>query len=122
LPAKEVTSPLGSLALPKALQAVSRMRKCARGETLFHRGDPMRSVFFVYSGEVRMLRAGPAGEDVLLHRAHAGEYFAEAALDCPTYLCDAMAFQNSTLAVIPKAQLAALIKNDRDFAMQWFPS
>jgi len=31
-----------------------------------------------------------------------------------------MAFQNSTLAVIPKAQLAALIRNDRDFAMQWY--
>ena len=105
--------------LPKALQALSRVRKYARGEMLFHRGDPTRWVFFVYSGEVRMLRSGRAGEDVLLHRAHAGEYFAEAALDCPSYLCDAMAFQSSTVAVIPKSQLAALIRDDREFAMQW---
>lgn len=86
---------------------------------LFRRGDPARSVFFVYSGEVRMLRSGRAGEDILLHRARPGEFFAEAALEAPRYLCDGVAFQASTLAVIPKAELAVLISNDRGFSRLW---
>jgi CRP-like cAMP-binding protein len=105
--------------LPQELQAFSRVRDYARGEMLFRRGDPARSVFFVHSGEVRMLRSGRAGEDILLHRARPGEYFAEAAVDCPAYLCDALAFRASTLAVIPKGELAALLTKDRGFATQW---
>jgi CRP-like cAMP-binding protein len=105
--------------LPQSLQALSRVRDYARGEMLFRRGDPARSVFFVHSGEVRMLRSGRAGEDILLHRARPGEYFAEAAVDCPEYLCDALAFQRSTLTVIPKGRLATLLAHDRSFATQW---
>src|SRR2546428_883314 len=86
---------------------------------LFRRGDPARCVFFVHSGEVRMLRSGRAGEDILLHRARPGEFFAEAALECPRYLCDGIAFQASTLAVIPKSELGALIDSDRGFSRQW---
>jgi CRP-like cAMP-binding protein len=105
--------------LPEPLQAFSRTRDYARGEMLFRRGDPARSVFFIYSGEVRMVRSGRTGEDILLHRGRPGEYFAEAAVDCPEYLCDAVAFQASTLAVIPKKEMAALLAGDRSFAAQW---
>jgi CRP-like cAMP-binding protein len=116
-PADESKTLLSSL--PESLRVFSRARDYARGEMLFRRGDPARWVFFVHSGEVRMLRSGRAGEDILLHRARPGEYFAEAAVDCPEYLCDAIAFQASTLAVIPKSELAALLTRDRGFATQW---
>jgi len=113
---KAATSPFD---LPEPLRRFSRMRNYTRGEMLFRRGDPARSVFFVYNGEVRMLRSGRAGEEIVLHRARPGEYFAEAALDCSEYLCDAIAFQASALAIIPKGELAALINNDRSFSRQW---
>jgi CRP/FNR family transcriptional regulator, dissimilatory nitrate respiration regulator len=105
--------------LAHPLQRLARVQNYDRGQMLFRRGDAARWVFFVYSGEVRMLRNGRAGEDILLHRAGPGEYFAEAAVDCSHYLCDAIASQASTLAVIPKAQLAELIRDDGDFAAQW---
>jgi len=105
--------------LPEPLQRFSRLENYDRGQMLFRRGDPARCVFFVHSGEVRMLRSGRAGEDILLHRARPGEFFAEAALECPRYLCDGLAFQASTLAVIPKNHLASLIDNDRGFSRQW---
>ena len=105
--------------LPEPLRPFSRVQDYDRGQMLFRLGDPARSVFFVFRGEVRMLRSGYAGEEILLHRARSGEYFAEAAIDCPHYLCDAIAFQASTLAVIPKRELAALINNDRSFSRQW---
>ena len=116
-PADESKSLLSSL--PQPLRPFSRVRDYARGEMLFRRGDPARWVFFVHSGELRMVRSGRAGEDILLHRARPGEYFAEAAIDCPEYLCNAIAFQASTLAVIPKSELAALLTRDRGFATQW---
>jgi CRP/FNR family transcriptional regulator, dissimilatory nitrate respiration regulator len=105
--------------LPHPLQRLSRLQNYDRGQMLFRRGDAARSVFFLYSGEVRMLRSGRAGEDILLHRARPGEYFAEAAVDCSHYLCDAIVSQASTLAVIPKGELAELIRNDGGFARQW---
>ena len=110
---------MGPFVLPHALQRIARVRNYDRGEMLFRRGDAARSVYFVYSGEVRMLRSGRAGEEILLHRARPGEYFAEAAVDCSHYLCDAVASQASTLAVIPKSELARLTRNDGGFAAQW---
>jgi CRP/FNR family transcriptional regulator, dissimilatory nitrate respiration regulator len=107
------------LNLPEPLRRFARVQNFDRGEMLFRRGDPARSVFFLCSGEIRMVRSGREGEDILLHRARPGEYFAEAAVDSPTYLCDAVAFQASTLAVIPKGQLAALMESDRSFSRQW---
>ncbi len=105
--------------LPEPLRRFSRLQNYDRGEMLFRRGDPASCVFFVHSGEVRMLRSGRAGEDILLHRARPGEFFAEAALECPRYLCDGIAFQASTVAVLPKSELGALIDNDRGFSRQW---
>lgn len=105
--------------LPEPLRRISRVQNYDRGQMLFRLGDPARSVFFVYSGEVRMIRSGRTGEEILLHRARPGEYFAEAAVDCPRYLCDAVAFQASTLVVIPKSELATLIDRDRGFSRQW---
>ena len=120
-PADELKNPTKTLLfdLPEPLRRFSRVQNYDRGQRLFRLGDPARSVFFVYSGEVRMIRSGRAGEDILLHRARPGEYFAEAAVDCSRYLCDAIAFQASTLAVIPKGELSALINNDRSFSRQW---
>src|SRR6185436_20401942 len=110
---------MGPFVLPHALQRIAQVRNYDRGEMLFRRGDAASAVFFVYSGEVRMLRSGRAGEEILLHRARPGEYFAEAAVDCSRYLCDAIAYQASTLAVIPKSELATLLTRDRGFATQW---
>lgn len=107
------------LNLPEPLRRFSRVQDYERGQMLFRRGDPAQYVFFVCSGEVRMLRSGRAGEEILLHRARRGEYFAEAALESSHYLCDGIAFQASRLALIPKVELAALINNDRDFSRQW---
>jgi hypothetical protein len=121
----------------KVIRAISRRivrRRCGeagkqveeRDQDLAHSPPGTRAGVFACAGlrprrdVVSPGRSGALGIFcILLHRARAGEYFAEAAVDCPTYLCDATAFQASTLAVIPKNQLGTLIRNDRDFAMQW---
>jgi CRP-like cAMP-binding protein len=50
---------------------------------------------------VRLVRYGRAGEEVLLHDARAGEFFAEASLDSPRYHCDAVASESSELLQCP---------------------
>jgi len=73
----------------------------------------------VESGAVRLIRYGRAGEDVVLHDARAGEFFAEASLDSVRYHCDAVATVPSVLLQVPATALIALLDADREFARQW---
>ncbi|ODU97396.1 MAG: hypothetical protein ABT20_18625 [Rubrivivax sp. SCN 70-15] len=92
---------------------------CAAGANIFRTGSPTHSVFFVQTGAVRLLRFGRAGEEVVLHEARAGEFFAEASLDSPRYHCDAVASEPSELLQVPAAALRDLLEVDGDFARQW---
>lgn len=108
---------------PQGLPAVLRER-CARvrydaGATIFRSGTPARSVYYVESGAVRLVRYGRAGEEVVLHDARAGEFFAEASLDSARYHCDAVATEPSEVLRCPSTVLRQLLDIDREFARQW---
>jgi CRP-like cAMP-binding protein len=104
---------------PSALLACAVRVSCAAGATVFRTGSPTHSVFFVETGAVRLLRFGRAGEEVVLHDARAGEFFAEASLDSTRYHCDAVASEPSELLQVPAAALRDLLEIDRAFARQW---
>jgi CRP-like cAMP-binding protein len=89
------------------------------GATIFRAGSPAHSVFYVESGAVRMVRFGRAGEEVVLHDARAGEFFAEASLDSARYHCDAVASAPSELLQVSATSLSELLDADREFARQW---
>ena len=65
--------------LDKALGAKAAIRELASGEELFSQGARARAIFALDSGRLRLLRRTVAGHLVVLHRARAGELFAEAA-------------------------------------------
>jgi CRP-like cAMP-binding protein len=114
-----VSSPAKAPGVPTAL-----LERCTRvgfgaGETVFRSGTPTHSVYYVVSGAVRLVRFGRAGEEVLLHDARAGEFFAEASLDSPRYHCDAVAGESSELLQCPSVALKQLLDTDREFARQW---
>lgn len=77
------------------------------------------SVYFLEAGAVRLMRFGRVGEEVVLHDARAGEFFAEASLDSARYHCDAVARVPSTLMKIPSKALRELLEDDPVFARQW---
>lgn len=89
------------------------------GATVFHVGSPTHSVFFVETGAVRLVRYGRAGEEVVLHDASAGEFFAEASLDSARYHCDAVAIAPTDLLQVPAAALRELLDSDQAFAHEW---
>jgi CRP-like cAMP-binding protein len=106
-------------AFPAALHPCAARVAYASGATVFRTGSPAHSVFYVESGTVRLLRHGRQGEEVALHEARAGEFFAEASLDSARYHCDAVASAPSELLQVPLDALRALLDEDRAFSGQW---
>ncbi len=65
------------------------------------------------------MRHGSSGEEVVLHDARTGEFFAEASIDSARYRCDAIASEQSELLQVPTAALRQLLDADREFAREW---
>lgn len=82
------------------------------GESLFHRGDPVRSVFLLRSGHVDLVRHGATGTRMILHRAGAGSMLAEASVWSEAYHCDAVAVVASEVAVLPRTLFRSRLAGD----------
>ena len=89
--------------MPDFVDRLSKMtgrdRQLRAGETLFRAGDPVRSLFLVAAGEIRLIRMLPHGSELTLQRARAGAVLAEASLFASRYHCDATAGENSVLSI-----------------------
>lgn len=92
-------------------------RRLDAGEMLFAGGDPVRSLFVVESGRLRLLRNTAHGAALVLHVAQAGESFAEASLFSATYHCDALAEVSSTVIGYPKRALLGALREDPEAAV-----
>ena len=104
---------------PAALRTSSVRTTYEAGAAIFRMGSPAHSVFFVESGAVRLMRHGRSGEEVVLHDARAGEFFAEASLDSAHYHCDAVASERTELLQVSALALRELLDADREFSRQW---
>jgi CRP-like cAMP-binding protein len=87
-------------ALPRPARARSRLVSIPRAAALFRRGDRPAVMYFVRSGEIRLVRYSRAGVEIVLQRARRG-FLAEASLDQRAYHCDAVAAAPSELLAIP---------------------
>lgn len=109
-----------SLELSARLSALNNTaRSLKAGEWLFHRGDPVRSIFVVGSGAIELLRHTGDGKPAILQRAGAGSVLAEASAFSPCYHCDAVASEASALIEIPLAAFLALLDGDPGFSRDW---
>lgn len=107
---------------PKLLAALAHLaveRTFDAGEAVFQMGAVARHVHFLTEGSVTLNRFGPQGEEVAIHAARAGDFFAEASLHSERYHCTAMVAQPASVASIPSEALRALLRRDAEFAMQW---
>jgi CRP/FNR family transcriptional regulator, dissimilatory nitrate respiration regulator len=105
--------------LPTALAHLAVDQSFGPGEAVFRMGAAARHVHFLAQGRVTLSRFGPQGEEVSIHAARAGEFFAEASLHSERYHCTAVAAQAALVASIPSEDLRALLRSDAEFAMQW---
>jgi CRP-like cAMP-binding protein len=105
--------------LPAALAHLAVERSFDAGEAVFRIGAAAWHVHFLAEGRVTLSRFGPQGEEVAIHAARAGEFFAEASLHSERYHCTALVAQPARVASIPSDDLRALLRRDAGFAMQW---
>lgn len=95
-----------------ALTARCVERTYGKGERLFARGDPPRFMFWVQSGEARLVRTSPLGNEIVFQRARYG-FLAEASYDHSAYHCDAIAAMATRVLLVPiKLFRAALMRAD----------
>jgi len=95
----------------------------AKGDYLFHEGEPSRGFYVVQSGAVNVHRVSAAGKEQVIHVFRTGESFAEAALASPTgYPADARAVEPSTVLLLPKGPVLDLIGRRPDLALRMLGS
>ena len=98
-------------------------RSVAKDEYLFHEHAPSQGFYIVQAGAINVHRVSAAGKEQVIHVFRAGESLAEAALASPTgYPANARAVENSTVLLIPKAPILALIAKRPDLAMRMLGS
>jgi len=104
-------------ALPEPTRRQTRLLEIPSHAAVFVRGDHPQAMFFVLSGEVRLVRRSSSGGEIVLQRTRSG-FLAEASLDQPVYHCDAVAAETSSILVIRrKAFRDALAASD--FRDRW---
>lgn len=95
----------------------------AKGDYLFHEGEPARGCYLVQSGAINVHRVSAAGKEQVIHVFRSGESFAEASLASPTgYPANARAVESSTILLIPKTPILSLIGRRPDLALRMLGS
>jgi CRP-like cAMP-binding protein len=90
----------------------ARERSLAAGEVLFRAGDPVRSLYRVETGAMRLVRPLPHGAELVIQRAGAGALLAEASLFAATYHCDAVATGPTVLQGVAVERVTAALERD----------
>lgn len=93
-------------------QALVLRRSFPRGAAIFGQGKPAKAIYLVEAGRVRLARNLADGTQLVLHVAHPGESFAEAALSASRYHCDAVAEIESSVLALPKSELLSALAQD----------
>ena len=104
--------------IPPKLRGLAERRKIETGETLFRLGDPLRGVFCVVAGEIRLVRRARNGMEIVLQRSRGG-FFAEASFDTKVYHCDAVVAEPGAVLRFPAQAFRAALATDAMFRSAW---
>ncbi|OAN79196.1 hypothetical protein A8B78_12885 [Jannaschia sp. EhC01] len=73
------------------------------GDILFREGEPTNGLHICVSAVVHLVRSGPGGEPITIHRSTAGQPFAEASVFTEHFHCDALIKASGQVLRVPKA-------------------
>ena len=97
----------------------ARERHFHDGETLFHRGDPVKEMHVVLAGAINLVRSQSEGSFLILQRAGPGSILAEASLYSESYHCDAVASGAADTRAYAKASFTKLIAKSPELGNVW---
>jgi CRP/FNR family cyclic AMP-dependent transcriptional regulator len=89
----------------RELLAIARRRKFARGEVIFHEGDPGDTMHLIAKGHVAVRVTTPLGEVAMLRIIPAGAFFGELALITPGP-------RNATISALDPVETLCIHTND----------
>jgi CRP/FNR family transcriptional regulator, cyclic AMP receptor protein len=93
-------------------------RQIPTGTALFRRDDPGDAMFFIESGRIRISVQDTDGHDTSLAELGVGEFFGEMAmLDGQNRSADAIALEETNLAVLKRDDFRALVRRDPEVAL-----
>lgn len=87
------------------------LKSVRENEVLFREGDDANTMFVSKDVTVKLVRVGPDGEPITIHKATPGQTFAEASVFAPHYHCDAVVEKSGTIYCIPKAHIINAFHN-----------
>jgi CRP/FNR family transcriptional regulator, dissimilatory nitrate respiration regulator len=103
--------------LPTTIQSEVIWQDVPVGQIIFQDGSVADLLFFLVTGQVRLLHYTDAGQSVMHYRVETGEFFAEVVLFQDIYTCSAIADQPSRVAAIPKVAFATELSQNPELAM-----
>src|SRR5262245_2228873 len=102
------------------LASYMKLRKVARGGTIFAKGDAGTGLMGVLAGSVKISVASADGRDIVLNIIHEGEIFGEIALlDGHPRTADATAMADCELAVIERRDFMPFLRSEPEVALQF---
>ena len=102
--------------VPATLSEAATHLRLRRGERLFDIGQPVRSIYFVRSGELKAVRYLPDGRESVMLRATADEFFGESALLVEHYVCTAYCVRDAQIVCLPAALFRDCLRGATAFA------
>ena len=107
---------------PPELQRLAqgcRLRQLARGDDVFHIGEPCNEFHVTVSGQVKLFAVSPAGQEKIIQIVVPGGSFAEALMftDEP-YFINAQALSETVLLSVSKRIVLQEIERDPKFCMR----
>jgi CRP-like cAMP-binding protein len=90
-------------------ELVQREQQLAAGDILFRTGDPVRALFLVVTGSVRLKRSLPHGSELTLQSAGSGAILAEASVFAERYHCEGAAIEDSLVRSVSVRRLRAAL-------------
>jgi CRP/FNR family transcriptional regulator len=89
----------------------STIRHYARGDMIFEQGTPSDAFYTIASGRVKIFKMMPTGKDIILEVFGAGDPLgAVAAYDGRPFPASAMALEDTTCVLIPRASFFTLLE------------
>ena len=98
-------------------------KQIAKGDYLFHEGARSEGFYVVQRGAINVHRVSAVGKEQVIHVFRAGQSFAEAALASEGgYPADARALEDSSVLLVPKADVVALLRKRPELALRMLAS
>ncbi len=99
------------------IAAGSKIIRVAKGNPLFHQGDPCTGFYLVLSGGIRLAFTSPDGREHTAKIAVAGDHFAEAVMFLSQpYPLNAYAMQDAEVLFIGKNAVDTCLRQNPDFS------